>query len=270
MTTRKRTPFRKLCRQFAWLAILSLFLFQGLNSWVSAQPLGSPVLTNSHRQFTLSFNGGYTRKPIFGVGNRSTRFLLKGVLGFGRRFDVFADLGVVKLTLEKSGSTPSKLADKYRLAYGAGFALRYLNIQRWRLAFFLNAQAFRFTCQPTMETTLSIPGGEIVQILQLRYDWREALLHTGLVKDVGVVKFIAGVKVNFIQRLETKISATRVGGSPGPEEIEKGRYQSGLQTHPIAGLEFTLPSRYVLSFELSGRDRSDFAFNFGISQTGKP
>ena len=116
---------------------------------VFGQPVGSPALTKSHREFTLSFCGGYFQKEIYGVENRSSRFLAKGILGIANRLDIFVAAGASKLTLSMTGTTPVHLEDKYRLAFGGGFAWRYLSFERARLALFLNAQVFRVTSNPS-------------------------------------------------------------------------------------------------------------------------
>jgi hypothetical protein len=237
---------------------------------LAAQPVGSPALTNSHREFTLSFSGGYVKKEIFGVENQSTRFLAKGMLGFANQFDIFFEIGAANLTLEMSGAAPLNLEDKYRLALGGGFTLRYLRIQPAQTSFFLKGQIFRTTSQPSALTTTTLSGVPVTQSLVLKYDWREAIFSTGLVKEIGVMNLFAGARGSLTQRLETKISSTGIAGDSGSEIRETGEYRSGLQTQPFLGVEFKLPARYLFSCEISGRSASDFAFYLGISQTGKP
>lgn len=236
----------------------------------TAQPIGGPALTNSHGEFTLSFSGGYVRKEIYGVENRSTRFLAKGILGIAKSLDIFVEAGAANLALEMSGATPVKLEDTYRFAIGAGFTLRYFHFQPAKLSFFLNAQVFRTTCSPATTMVNNLAGIPVTQLLMLKYDWREALINSGFVKEIGAVNLIGGIRGSVTQRLETKITASAVGADPGAEIRETGEYRSGLQANPFFGIEFKLPARYLFSCEASGRSGSDYALYIGISQTGKP
>ncbi len=248
---------------------LSCFFVMGVQR-LAAQPIGGPALSNSHREFTLSFSGGYVKKEIFGVENQSTRFLAKGILGFANHFDIFLEIGAANLALELSGDAPLNLEDKYRLALGGGFTLRYLRIQPVRTSFFLKGQIFRTTSEPSARTTTMLAGLPVTQLLVLKYDWREAVFSSGFVKEIGVMNFFAGARGSLTQRLETKISSTGIAGDSGSEIRETGEYRSGFETQPFLGVEFKLPARYLFSCEISGRSASDFAFYIGISQTGRP
>lgn len=252
------------------LALLLLIATTASQQEAFGQPLGAPMLTNSHREFTLSVNGGYFQKEIYGVENRSKRFLVKGILGVANSLDLFVDIGASKLSLNMSGTTPIELDDKYRLAYGAGFALRLLQIQSAGFSLFTNAQVFRTTNQPATTMQSSLAGIPVTQSLTLKYDWREATFSGGFVEEIGFVNFVGGVRGSLIHRRETKITANSIEGEPGAETREKGEYRSGFRANPFFGLEFKLPARYLLSCEIAGRRSTDYGFYIGISQTGKP
>ncbi|MFQ5863948.1 MAG: hypothetical protein ACE5IW_01835 [bacterium] len=237
---------------------------------LSAQPAGIPILTSSHRKFTVSITGGYFRKNIHGITYDSPRLLFKGNFGLVSFLDLFAEVGAAKITITIPGGTPTRLDGKYQIAYGAGLNIRCFNLPRHHFSIFINGQLFRFTSNPTSKDSKLVANNEVLQVLELRYDWREASLNTGFTKGWGVVKFYVGVNAKIVQRLETKIDKIVFDGVSESVFTQTGEYSSGLETSPFIGLDFDLPSRLTLSLEMVGRNGSDFAFYLGLSQTGKP
>ncbi|MFQ6113149.1 MAG: hypothetical protein ACE5NG_03555 [bacterium] len=240
-----------------------------LSASLSAQPAGIPILTQSHRELTVGISGGYFRKDIDGITYTSPRYLVKGVLGLGGFLDLFAEVGVARVTLEMPDGQ-ANLSSKYQIAYGVGLNVRYFSLPRYRFSLFVSGQMIRFTSNPSSANLRFLADTEVLQVLELKYDWREASLNTGLTKAWGVVNFYLGVNAKIIQRLETKIDKIVI--DEGSESVvrQTGEYLSGLETSPFIGLDFSLPSRLTLSLEVVGRNRSDFAFYLGLSQTGKP
>ncbi len=247
--------------------MLSLLTF---SSSLTGQPAGMPIFSNSHREVTLSINGGYVQKNINGVTYTSPRYLLKGILGLEHFVDLFAEVGFAKVFVDPPKSDQPNLEGKYQMALGGGLSIRLLNLPRYRFSLFINGQIFRFTNSPSSETTRPVANTELTEVLELKYDWREASLNAGVTKGLGAVNAYVGLNAKLIQRLETKIFKIIIEG--GGESVSKqtGEYLSGVKIGPFFGLDFSLPSRLKLSLELTGRKRSDFAFYLGISQTGKP
>lgn len=235
-----------------------------------AQPTGIPIFTQSHREITVSITGGYFRKNIHGIEYNSPRYILKGILGLARFLDIFGEIGVAKVTLVMPDDTQSNLESKYQMAFGAGINIRLLYIPRYRFSLFISGQLFRFTSKPSSENVSFLAGSQVVQVLELKYDWRDALFNAGLTKDWGVVNFYCGLHAKTIQRLETRIDKIIINGGDESETKQTGEYLSGLETSPFIGLDLNLPSQLKLSLEITGRNRSDFAFYIGLSQTGKP
>ncbi|MFQ5770471.1 MAG: hypothetical protein ACE5HX_08050 [bacterium] len=160
--------------------------------------------------------------------------------------------------------------DKYHLAFGAGIILRYFYNERMRFSLFFSGQIFRFTSNPSLEMRQNFAGIEVKQVLALKYDWREVNFNLGFFKGMGFVNLFSGMHAELIQRFETKINKNIIAGGTDSENIQSGEYKSGLQMNPFLGIDLKLPARCALSLEIIGRNKSDFVFNIGISQTGKP
>ncbi len=237
---------------------------------IAAQPAGSPVFSQSHREFTFSFNGGYLRKNIYGVHNDSPRLLVKSLFGLAKFVDVFGEIGFVKLNLTTSGESQFTFKDKYHLAFGGGITLRYLNFKRIRFSLFVSGRIFRFTSNPSSEKIANISSSEIEQSLEMRYDWREVTFNSGFIKGLGFANIFSGIQGKLIQRHETKISKFIIAGGVDSENQTFGEYKSGLQISPFWGIDILLPSRFTISLELIAISKTDFNINVGISQTGKP
>jgi hypothetical protein len=251
-----------------WLSFYFTLLAVPQVLW--AQPVGSPILTQSHKEFTVSLLGGYVRKNIERIQNNSPRYLLRTAYGLAEFIDLFVDVGFTKVSLVTLDEDITNFEGKYNLAYGGGIKIRLLNIRPYRFSIFTSGQVFRFITTPSSEELLTIGGGEISKIRELHYDWRELQINLGTTKGWGVVRLYSGLNAKFIQRLETQVEKIVVNGIGESENSQNGEYLSGLETSPFAGVDFNLPSRYKLSFEIVGRNRSDLAFYIGISQTGQP
>lgn len=237
---------------------------------VHAQSIGGPILTESHRKFTLGFNTAYARSDIFGVRNTSSRFLFKGIYGFGEKFDLFGKFGVAKLELRAPQAETPDFSDDYHLAFGGGFTYRYLTLPSLRMSLFLSGQLFRFTSNPASERRLVLGGVSVTQVTEFEYDWREADASLGFIERLGNLKLYGGLTGKVIHRLESRIMRNIIGGSESAEAPEKGEYRSGPQISPFLGIDIMLRSNYFISAEIITKGRNDFLITFAISQTGKP
>ena len=256
-------------QKFLWYSLVFFSILSGIRS-LNAQPAGGPIFASSKNEFTISVDGGHFTKRIFRVKHDSRRFFLKGTYGISDRFEFFGRVGLMNLELTLADSARTTLDDGFRLAYGGGLTLRVLEFERLRLSFFFSGQFFRVVSRPEAETSLSFAGAPALQVLQMKYDWREGGLTFGVSKQIGSINFYTGATARIIQRYETKIEKIVFGGRSANEIREKGKYTSGLLMSPLFGLDLNLPSRLKISLELSANNESDFAVYFGLSQTGKP
>ncbi|MCG8607421.1 hypothetical protein MJD09_20870 [bacterium] len=255
---------------------LRLYISFLITAWIVsapeafAQPVGAPILTQTQKMFTLSFNVAWFRNDIAGVRNSSSRFLFKGIYGLGNRLDVYGQLGLAKLDLRVPQADPPNFNDKYRLAFGGGFTYRFLTLNWMSMSLFVSGQLFRFTSNPSSERNLLLGGSNVSRIVEFQYDWREANTSVGFIERLGNFKIYGGFNGKLVQRKETRISRSVIAGVSGPGALTKGEYLSGLQLHPFLGIDIMMPSRLFLSAEVLARSRNDLLINIGISQTGKP
>jgi len=252
-------------RKFLWYSLI-FFSILGVAEKLDAQPAGVPIHTESNNEFTISLDGGFFTKKIFGIKNESRRFFFKGSYGLNSRIDIYGLFGLTNLRLTLADSARTVLDDGFKVAYGGGLALRILAFERLQMSLFFNGQLIRFISKPASESTL----GFGTQVVQLNYDWREANLIFGLTKKIGAANFYGGINAKIIQRFETKTDKLVFSGQNSTATRVKGKYSSGLLMSPLFGLDLNLPSRLKVSLELSANNESDFAFYIGLSQRGKP
>ena len=245
---------------------LIFFSILGVTKNLYAQPAGGPIHTESNNEFTISLDGGFFTKKIFGIKNESRRFFLKGSFGLNRNLDFYGIFGLTNLRLTLADSARTVLDDGFKVAYGGGLSLQILNFERLQMSLFFNGQMIRFISKPASESTVGFGS----QVLELNYDWRETNLTFGVTKRIGAANFYGGINTKIIRRFETKIVKLIFSGQNTTVTREKGMYTSGLLMSPLFGLDLNLPSRLKFSLELSANDESDFAVYFGVSQTGKP
>ncbi len=250
-----------------FLVGFSLFIFWA--NLVSAQPAGAPILSNSDNEFTLSAIGGYTTKTIFGVQNTYRSYWLKTFYGLSSRFDIFGQLGVLKLKLD-SGDGLELRDNRRRVAYGGGLTWKVLSLQTARIGLLASGQVIRFKSTPGFEELIPVSGSELFQVTELEYDWRELNFNFGLSKEFEMAHFYAGANLKFIVRDEFRENRLLLNNSSVSFSRTFSKYRSGAVWQPMLGLEVNLPSRIKLNFEFMGTREQDFMFYFGVSQTGSP
>lgn len=261
---------QKRLRKFVWNYLLVSFIFVLIFSRISvAQPVGSPLATQSQHGLTLSLHGGYFSKDIFGVRNTSPRFLIKGIYGLAGLVDFYGTVGFVKLRLEMPGAG-FEFTDKYRLGYGAGMNLRIFDFEQIRLSSYVSGQIFRFEAKPTGNEALNVAVAQGLKVTELDYDWRELNFNYILAKGFANVTFYTGVNGKIIERHETRTDKIVFNATTVSADIQSGKYKSGLIISPLLGMDFNFPGQVKLSVEGMATSESDFAFYVGLSQTGSP
>lgn len=235
-----------------------------------AQSVANPMFTDTHNEVTIAIGGGASKEKTGDLTVYNNEYLVRTVVGLGRRFDIYAEFGFSKLAVDLTGATASHLDGDFKPAYGGGLTLRLFTVRKWRLSLFSGAQVFRFTANPTTSETVFLADNPARRQLQLKYDWRTYQFNMGVTKELGELSFVVGVSGRFVQRVEKKVNKLALADGGFSETSTKGEYLSGVQFVPFAGMNLHLPSRLKLNFELKAQDIENIAFFAGISQTGKP
>jgi hypothetical protein len=248
------------------VSILGLVILFSSSS--QAQPIGNPILHGGQREFTVSLSGGYVMKNIEELSTTSRRYLLKGTFGLTHWLDIFGRVGAANLEIKIPEEDLSDLKTSYKSAYGGGINLRLLRFAKGKLSFFAAGQAFRFLSQGSLIGELTVEKENWRREIELSYDWREYEGALGAVCDLKKFDIYGGVQATWLNRLETK---REYPYSPGGDPfVTKGEYLSGAMRGFFFGCDLSLPSRFKISCELKGRNRSDGFFSIGISQRGRP
>ena len=234
-----------------------------------AQSVVSPLPTSLRQTLTVSIEGGYFSKNIFGIENQSPRILARVSHKLGGRLALFGSVGLSKLTLEIE-QTQSLLIDKYRIAYGGGLNLLVFNNRGLGFLGFLGGQLFRFNNRPSSTTSQVIGESTAEETLELKYDWLEGNLSFGVAKELSFATFYTGLNLRIIHRSETRIERFALNNELISENRKQGKYKSGMLRSPLFGMDLNFPSRIKLSLELTGTNKSDFGVYVALSQSGKP
>jgi len=232
-----------------------------------AQQASGPLSIKQENQFAVTLNAGQFQRTIADMENKSARYFLKAGYSLTSRVDVFVQAGVTKLELQ---SGELRFQDSLRPIYGIGVNFRPLILNTLRTALFINGQVLRFVSRPQAESIRTISGSQVTEVDEFKYDWREAVLNLGLVKEWSSVNLFGGINVRFIQREETRTEALILNQNPGTETRTSTTFQSGAIITPQLGVELLLPSRIILSLEVAANDDSDYVLFVGLSQIGRP
>lgn len=257
-----RIPHRVL-----FVALLAVTLW--LPSPSSAQGIGLPLRSDSHRQWMLALAAGRQQREIGGWPTTARLAYAKASLGLGGKLDVFAGLGLMDLEMQVPGTELSTMSSEPALTYGLGGTLQLIQFRRVGMAIFLSAAAWR--SQPELAASL---GGEelttLVRRVHLHYDWREASGAITLWKKLGISEWYIGTGGYLIQRPEKRwtVLETSVSAVKGP--VSTGEFRSGFVSRFLAGVDFDLAQGFKISIEVAGRDRDNVNVLVGVSQIGSP
>jgi hypothetical protein len=249
------------------------------SGFLSAQTCGNPAGTAGKGLWTMALNGAYQTLDQGSQTTESRRVFFKTQYGLATGLDAYGMVGAVQLTMKNSPSGFSVSKDKYRLAYGAGFSFRTPSgpakpapARRNRkarsstpLVLFGGGNVIRYPSEATYRKT----GDYWTQEFNLKYDCREASGHAGILLPGKILKFYLGGAVWAIQRMDTKKQKlVALDGSETVLGTKKGKYQSGLWTGGMVGLQYDLPGNYSLSVEGIAFNQEYYQIMVGISQTG--
>lgn len=232
-----------------------------------AQQLSGPLSIKQKGRFSVTVGAGQLRRTISDTENKSSRFFLKTGYGITDRVDFFAQIGGTKLELL---SGEDVFRDKLRPVYGVGMTFRPFEITSLRIAPVLSGQVIRFISRPKVETVTTVSGTRVTEVHELKYDWQEAVLNAGVLKELSALNLYAGINIKFIHRDETRTESLRSNGNQVSGSQESTTYQSGALIAPLLGAEMLFSSRIIVSFEVSATNNSDYIVFVGLSQIGKP
>lgn len=255
-------------QKISWCGLLTFAIFP-LAQHLLAQPAGLPISTRSHKELTISFDGGVSKRTFAGIGHTSPRFMLRALYGIKGRFDIFGQVGAAQLKL----TLPSDhlvMEDRYRPAYGAGFNWHFFDFIGSGIRAFLGAQILRFETEPASEKRVTVGGKEVSQRTLLHYDWRELQAYFGFSKRFEDFSFYVGANVSVVSRLERRSQRLILNGEGVSLGEQRGKFNSGIISNPLIGFEIALPARTKLNFEGVVASKEEFALYVGLSQTGWP
>jgi hypothetical protein len=268
-----------------------IFLFVALiHGFAGGQPLGNPVGVRGMRQLTLSLNGSY---QTFQPGTQTLvveKGFIKAGWGLASMLDVYGLLGSARVEAKNNGPGVSNVRDRFRIAYGAGFNFRYpLGKARARTQTGTAARTSKARLQkrPSARRQWWLVGGawgirypfeaqynlalqnSYIQQFSLDYDAREAAGYVALMMPYRMLKFYAGGAGWLMQRLDTKTQTLmRPNEDPYVLGVSKTRYQSGLWTGAVAGVQVELKQQIALTVEVMAFNLSSYQVMVGVSQTG--
>jgi hypothetical protein len=247
---------------------------------LSAQTCGNPAGATAKAQWTMALNGAYQTLDQGSQTAESRRLFFKTQYGLAAGLDAYGLIGAVQMTMKNNPAGFSVSKDKYRFAYGAGFSFqtsspaakpaprtRVRNTRKSTpLVLFGGGNVIRYPSEAVYRKT----GGSYTQEFLLKYDCREATGFAGILLPAKTLKFYLGGAVWAIQRLDTK--KQKMITSDGSETLftdtKKGKYQSGVWTGGMVGLQYDLPENYSLSVEGIIFNQDYYQIMVGISQTG--
>jgi hypothetical protein len=247
---------------------------------LSAQTCGNPAGSTGRAQWTMALSGAYQTLDHGSQTAESRRLFFKTQYGLLTGLDAYGMVGAVQLAMKSGAAGFSASTDKYRFAYGAGFSFQTptsavqsaprSRIRRARkpvsLALFGGGHLIRYPSKAIYRKA----GDASTQEFRLDYDCREATGYAGLLLPMKTLKCYLGGVAWGIQRLDEK-KQTWLGSDGTPiwsSPSKKGKYQSGIWTGGMVGIQYDLPENYSLSVEGIAFNEQYYQVMIGISQTG--
>ncbi|MBN2201359.1 hypothetical protein JW777_05345 [bacterium] len=246
---------------------------------LTAQTCGNPAGAKGRGQWTMAFSGAFQTLDQGTQTAESRRLFFKTQYGLANGLDAYGLIGGVELAMKHNSPGFSVSRDKYRFAYGAGFSFMTGNpnartagqtrLRRARnsnpLVFFGGGRVIRYPSDVTYRNT----GDYWTREFRLKYDFREAAGHAGILLPGKTLSFYAGGAVWALQRLDEKTQTlTDFDGNAAVIGTKKGKYQSGLWTGGLVGIQYDLPENYSLAVEGIAFNQEYYQIMIGISQTG--
>jgi hypothetical protein len=256
-----------------------LVLALSFNIRLYAQTCGNPAGTAGRGLWTMSLSGAYQTLDHGSQTFISNRVFFKAMYGLAPWFDAYGLIGGTQVSMKNHDPALTDYRDKSRLAFGGGFNI-LLNPPPPRanrsarpsarsgsqagIGFWGGANIIRYPA----EAVYSLSNTPFVHEFRWKYDSREITGHAGIVIPYGNLKFYAGGIGWALQRLDTKREVATDGSSSLRDVTLKGRYQSGLWTGGMGGIQLDLPQNYSLTLEAIAFNKSYYQIMIGVSQTG--
>jgi len=227
----------------------------------------------------MALNGAYQTLEHGNQTFVSRRVFFKAMYGLAPWLDAYGLVGGTQVAMKNNNPAVTDYKDRSRFAYGVGFNVlanpsppksrrpvgrSIRSASRSRIGFWGGASIIRYPA----EAVYNLSHTSVVREYHWKYDCREITGHAGVVIPYRALKFYAGGIGWAIQRLDTKREIALSGTSSSSDITVKGRYQSGLWTGGMAGIQVDLPQNYSLTVEAIGFNKSDYQIMIGISQTG--
>jgi|GEM_PF-2956402 len=269
-----------------------IFLIVGISGGM-AQICGNPIGATQKGVLTMSLNGTYQHvsDPVQNI--ISKRIFFKTQWGLASGLDIYGLLGNVQLGLSRinAPSTLTDYEDKYRFSYGVGFTSTLGGFSlspsspppRSKLRarqrkpsppvhlarIFAGGHVIRYPSESAYEDRREILNYTVIHQYAMKYDVVEATGYAGIAIPYRVFRLYVGGVGWGIQRKEQKTEYL-LGASDEKVKLgkESGRYQSGLWTGALVGIQWNLPQQYMITVEAIGFNSQNYQIMIGISQSG--
>jgi hypothetical protein len=230
-----------------------------------AYTLGNPMGSTGKGKLSVSAEYEFQDRELTGAfSTESARYLLKASYGLSQWLDVFAKGGVAGLDVPYGDA---KFVGEERLAWGAGARAALLRLPVLRAEVFTCAQIFGYRTRGSVDQQMSDASETWTRRLSSEYIWWEYGGALGIGIQRGAIWPYVGVDLSYVEgekitsQYDIYTDQTVYGGESSGNFSSDEVIFSGL-----AGIDFKLPHRYKLSFEVSGSNPEDLSIAIGISQ----
>ena len=176
----------------------------------------------------------------------SNRYWLKGTYGLTDWLDVSGAAGFVDFDVSSLGTRSSSYeSDHMTFCFQGGFKLRPFCHEEKKLSAFLTAHGSHLQAKEFVGS-----------VRPEKLSWNEFQMAVSVAKKYGFAFPYVGVLYSLVD------GELMLAGGDGPDFQDPGALA-------FAGIDFSLPSRYALTFEVRGRlggDTDEISFSIGLSQ----
>lgn len=230
-----------------------------------AYTLGNPMGTIGKGKLSVSAEYEFQDRELPGeLSTESGRYLLKTSYGLSPWLDVFAKGGVAGLDVPYGDV---KFAGEEKLAWGAGARAALLRLPGLEAEVFTCAQIFGYRTRGSVDQEMTDGSETWTWRQSSKYIWWEYGGALGVGVRRGAIWPYLGVDISYVEG-EKITSNYDIYAS---ETISRGKSSGNFSSDNLifsglAGIDFSLPHRYKLSFEVSGSGPENLSIGVGISQ----